>query len=108
MRIYNFLEVNTWQYRLASTIFVVLLIWSDINGPKITRQKFQILRFGRDRDPLLRQTQNDRLLRIGWCDHLGQDYRVEVFDWVGWRGVFTLNPDGNLVELVAKNPDKVR
>ncbi len=28
-------------------------------------------------------------------------YRVETFDWVGWRDVFTEDPEGNTVELVA-------
>lgn len=41
---------------------------------------------------------------MAWYDDLGRDYRVETFDWVGWRGVFTFDPDGNTVELVAKDP----
>lgn len=41
---------------------------------------------------------------MDWYGHLGQDYRVEIFDWVGWRGVFTQDPDGNTVELAAKDP----
>jgi catechol 2,3-dioxygenase-like lactoylglutathione lyase family enzyme len=36
-----------------------------------------------------------------WYEARGVKYSVEVFDWVGWRGVFTLDPDGNTVELVA-------
>lgn len=36
-----------------------------------------------------------------WYDQIGQPYRVERFDWVGWRGVFTDDPEGNTVELVA-------
>ncbi|AVO38952.1 VOC family protein [Pukyongiella litopenaei] len=36
-----------------------------------------------------------------WFDRLGQPYRVEQFGWIGWRGVFTLDPEGNTVELVA-------
>ena len=27
------------------------------------------------------------------------------FDWAGWRGLFTRDPDGNTVELVAASPD---
>ncbi len=42
---------------------------------------------------------------IAWYEKLGRDYTVELFDWVGWRGVFTHDPDGNTVELVAKDPD---
>jgi len=37
-------------------------------------------------------------------EKLGQKYHVETFEWVGWRGVFTFDPDGNTVELVAKDP----
>lgn len=44
---------------------------------------------------------------IGWYEKLGREYHVEEFDWVGWRGVFTFDPDGNTVELVAKDPDWV-
>ncbi|SFR34409.1 VOC family protein [Litoreibacter janthinus] len=36
-----------------------------------------------------------------WYDNLGQDYTVQDFDWAGWRGIFTRDPDGNTVELVA-------
>ena len=39
---------------------------------------------------------------IAWYDQLGLDYRIEDFDWIGWRGVFTTDPEGNTVELVAK------
>ncbi|MEM8698561.1 MAG: VOC family protein [Pseudomonadota bacterium] len=39
-----------------------------------------------------------------WYDRLGQPYRVEHFDWIGWRGVFTEDPEGNTVELVAAKP----
>jgi len=42
---------------------------------------------------------------IAWYEKLGREYSVETFDWVGWRGVFTSDPDGNTVELVAKEPD---
>ncbi|MEM6624225.1 MAG: VOC family protein [Pseudomonadota bacterium] len=39
---------------------------------------------------------------IDWYRHLGQPYRIEEFPWIGWRGVFTQDPEGNTVELVAK------
>ncbi|SPH24077.1 hypothetical protein DEA8626_03126 [Defluviimonas aquaemixtae] len=39
-----------------------------------------------------------------WYDSLGQPYRVERFDWIGWRGIFTEDPEGNTVELVAHHP----
>jgi len=38
---------------------------------------------------------------MAWYDQIGQPYTVEHFDWVGWRGVFTTDPEGNTVELVA-------
>ena len=38
---------------------------------------------------------------MAWYDSLGLDYRIEVFGWIGWRGVFTTDPEGNTVELVA-------
>ncbi|MDV4145325.1 VOC family protein [Shimia sp. FJ5] len=41
---------------------------------------------------------------MAWYESLGQEYNVEYFDWVGWRGVFTFDPDGNTVELVAQDP----
>jgi catechol 2,3-dioxygenase-like lactoylglutathione lyase family enzyme len=42
--------------------------------------------------------EQDAVMR--WYEHLGQPYRVEHFGWVGWRGVFTQDPEGN-TELVA-------
>jgi len=36
-----------------------------------------------------------------WYDQIGQPYRVEQFGWIGWRGIFTEDPEGNTVELVA-------
>lgn len=36
-----------------------------------------------------------------WYDKIGQPYRVQIFDWIGWRGIFTEDPEGNTVELVA-------
>ena len=41
---------------------------------------------------------------IAWYESLGLTYHVETFEWVGWRGVFTSDPDGNTVELVARDP----
>ncbi|WP_242500379.1 VOC family protein [Tropicimonas sp. IMCC6043] len=35
----------------------------------------------------------------------GLDGRFETFSWAGWRGLFTRDPDGNTVELVAASPD---
>ncbi len=36
-----------------------------------------------------------------WYRAQGLSFRVETFGWVGWRGVFTEDPEGNTVELVA-------
>ncbi len=42
---------------------------------------------------------------IDWYERIGQPYRVERFDWIGWRGLFTEDPEGNTVELVAATPE---
>ena len=34
-------------------------------------------------------------------ERIGQAYSIEEFGWIGWRGVFTTDPEGNTVELVA-------
>jgi catechol-2,3-dioxygenase len=39
---------------------------------------------------------------MDWYDRHGLDYTVQDFDWIGWRGIFTTDPEGNTVELVAK------
>ena len=36
-----------------------------------------------------------------WLRENGVAYRVEVFGWIGWRGVFVNDPEGNTVEFVA-------
>jgi len=36
-----------------------------------------------------------------WLDRQQISYRVEEFPWIGWRGLFLADPDGNTVELVA-------
>jgi catechol 2,3-dioxygenase-like lactoylglutathione lyase family enzyme len=41
---------------------------------------------------------------MAWYDRIDQPYRIEDFDWIGWRGVFTSDPEGNTVELVAARP----
>lgn len=41
---------------------------------------------------------------MAWYDHHGIAYRVEQFGWIGWRGVFVQDPEGNTVELVAYDP----
>lgn len=39
-----------------------------------------------------------------WYEKIGQAYTIEHFDWIGWRGIFTKDPEGNTVELVAYDP----
>ena len=36
-----------------------------------------------------------------WYGEQGLPFRVQTFGWVGWRSVFTEDPEGNTVELVA-------
>ncbi len=38
---------------------------------------------------------------VAWLEHQRLPCRVETFPWIGWRGVFTQDPEGNTVELVA-------
>jgi len=36
-----------------------------------------------------------------WYDRKNIEYHVQIFSWIGWRGVFTKDPEGNTVELVS-------
>ena len=45
---------------------------------------------------------------VAWYEHKGIDYRIQEFAWIGWRGVFTSDPEGNTVELVAYDRDVSR
>lgn len=38
---------------------------------------------------------------IDWYESLGQPYEIQRFGWIGWQGIFTTDPEGNTVELVA-------
>lgn len=38
---------------------------------------------------------------IEWYKKNDINHQVELFGWVGWRGIFTHDPEGNTVELVA-------
>ena len=42
---------------------------------------------------------------MAWYEHKGLTYRVEHFAWIGWRGIFTEDPEGNTVELVGYHRD---
>ena len=52
--------------------------------------------------PSLSFGEQDAVIR--WHEEIGQPFRVEHFGWVGWRGIFTEDPEGNTVELVAFDP----
>lgn len=41
---------------------------------------------------------------MAWFEDNKLEYAIQHFDWIGWRGVFVIDPDGNTVELVAKVP----
>lgn len=38
---------------------------------------------------------------IDWYEAKNIACRVQTFPWIGWRGVFVNDPEGNTVELVA-------
>jgi catechol-2,3-dioxygenase len=38
---------------------------------------------------------------MAWYYAKGLTYSVQEFPWIGWRGIFTTDPEGNTVELVA-------
>lgn len=39
-----------------------------------------------------------------WLDEQGIAHRTQIFDWIGWRGIFIKDPEGNTVEFVAADP----
>lgn len=46
-------------------------------------------------------SQADQQAACLWFDENTVTYRTEDFGWIGWRGVFVTDPDGNTVELVS-------
>ncbi|MGI9487248.1 MAG: VOC family protein [Geminicoccaceae bacterium] len=54
----------------------------------------------------LRYGEQEAVMR--WYEENGIDYRVQIFDWIGWRGIFTTDPEGNTVELVAYHPSLLK
>lgn len=40
-----------------------------------------------------------------WLEQQGFEAKFQRFPWAGWRGLFTRDPDGNTVELVAAEPE---
>ncbi|MTI16414.1 VOC family protein [Rhodobacteraceae bacterium RKSG542] len=45
---------------------------------------------------------------VSWYEANELEYHIETFDWIGSRGVFTQDPDGNTVELVAYDEVRVK
>ena len=43
-----------------------------------------------------------------WYDANGIAYRIQEFGWIGWRGIFATDPEGNTVELVAFSPSMLQ
>ena len=48
---------------------------------------------------------NEQDAAVCWLTERGYEAREQRFAWTGWRGVFTRDPDGNTVELVAADPE---
>jgi catechol 2,3-dioxygenase-like lactoylglutathione lyase family enzyme len=46
-------------------------------------------------------SQADQAAACRYFDREHIPYRIEEFGWIGWRGVFLSDPDGNTVELVS-------
>jgi catechol 2,3-dioxygenase-like lactoylglutathione lyase family enzyme len=46
-------------------------------------------------------SQADQQAACRWFDARAVPHKTEDFDWIGWRGVFVTDPDGNTVELVS-------
>jgi len=44
---------------------------------------------------------SDREAIKRWLGENAIDYKVQVFDWIGWQGIFIQDPEGNTVEFVA-------
>ncbi len=49
---------------------------------------------------------DQQVAAVSWYRQHGLAAQVQDFDWIGWRGVFVTDPEGNTVELVAMNPDR--
>ncbi len=41
---------------------------------------------------------------MDWLRQCSIAYRVQEFAWIGWRGVFFEDPEGNTIEFVAYDP----
>lgn len=44
---------------------------------------------------------SDQDKAIAWFTAEKIDHKIEYFGWIGWRGVFLTDPEGNTVELVT-------
>ena len=38
---------------------------------------------------------------MAWLEAQNIPFQTQIFDWVGWRGIFIRDPEGNTVEFVA-------
>lgn len=47
---------------------------------------------------------DEQAAAIAHFERHGISHRIEEFPWIGWRGVFVSDPEGNTVELVAADP----
>ena len=45
------------------------------------------------------RSEQDAVVR--WYERQAIVHSIQEFPWIGWRGVFTTDPEGNTVELVA-------
>jgi len=43
----------------------------------------------------------DQDAAIEWFQAEQITHKIQIFGWIGWRGVFLTDPEGNTVELVA-------
>ena len=44
---------------------------------------------------------SEQTAAMAWYEANDINYTVEKFGWIGWQGIFTKDPEGNTVELVA-------
>lgn len=65
----------------------------DLDGPRVEGSTLHHF--------ALSLSQADQTAACRFLDSERIPYRIEHFAWIGWRGVFLSDPDGNTVELVS-------
>ncbi|MEQ8307304.1 MAG: VOC family protein [Hoeflea sp.] len=65
----------------------------DLDGPRVESSTLHHF--------ALSLSQADQAAACRFFDTQRIPYRIEEFAWIGWRGVFLSDPDGNTVELVS-------